>query len=302
MELTGMEFGLLGPLLVRRGGTEVPVPSERQRVVLAALLLNAGRVTSVDELAEVVWGQAPPRSARVCVQNYVMRLRRSLGGVGQGRIKTRCGGYQLRVESGELDVTRFEEMLAAARAAVQAGSWPAAARQARGALALWRGEPLADAHSDLLATQEVPRLSELRLQAVELRIDADLHQGRHAEVIAETHALTGRHPLRERLHGLLMLALYRDGRQAEALAAYQAARTVLVKELGVEPGPGLAELHHQILNGDPALQCAPVPRPTARVGPPQSRRRRLSATAGTPISAALVGRPARPRRRRRAWW
>ena len=115
-------------------------------------------------------------------------------------------------------------------------------------------EPLADMHSDLLATREVPPLAELRLQALELRVDADLHQGRHAEVIAEVQALAAEHPLRERLHGLLILALYRDGRQAEALAAFRAARTVLIEELGVEPGPGLTELHHQILNADPVLR------------------------------------------------
>jgi DNA-binding SARP family transcriptional activator len=283
-----MEFGLLGPLVVRRGGTLVALPAGQQRVVLAALLLRAGQLVGVEELAGALWA-APPRSARVAVQNHVMRLRQSLGrGVGQDRISTQCGGYLLRVETGELDVTRFEELLAAAQASARAGAWDAAAGQARAALALWRGEPLAGVHSDLLATTQVPRLAELRLQALELRIGADLHQGRHAEVVAEAQVLAAGHPLRERLHGLLMLALYQDGRQAEALGAYQSARAVLVDELGIEPGPGLVRLHRQILNGDPALQPPPVPLRT--VGGPS-----------TPIPApgSCLGQRTRRRRQRR---
>jgi DNA-binding SARP family transcriptional activator/tetratricopeptide (TPR) repeat protein len=245
------EFGLLGPLLVRSGGATVAVPPGKQRTVLAALLLGGGRVVSLDELTEVLWGADPPLSARVTVQNYVMRLRKVLGEVA--RISTQPAGYVLSVPSGGLDVTRFEDRLAAARAAARDRSWDVAATEARAALALWRGEPLADVESEMLATQEVPRLAELRLQALELRLDADLHRGRDAEVIPELRRLAAAHPLRERLHGLLMLALYRDGRQAEALAAYQQARHVLVEQLGAEPGPGLRELHRQILAGDPHL-------------------------------------------------
>lgn len=269
-DVTGMEFGLLGPLMVRRAGAMVMLSAGGQRVVLAALLLRAGHLVAVDELAEALWGTAPPRRARVSVQNHVMRLRQSLGQEGRDRICTRGSGYVLQAQTGELDVTRFGERLAAARAAARLGAWDDAARQARAALSLWRGEPLADVPSDLLATREVPPLAELRLQALELRIDADLHQGRHTEVIAEAQALAAGHPLRERLHGLLMLALYRDGRQAEALAAYQAARTVLIDELGIEPGPGLAGLHHQILNADPALR---LPRPGPAATPRPVRRR-----------------------------
>jgi DNA-binding SARP family transcriptional activator/DNA-binding XRE family transcriptional regulator len=257
--VTGMEFGLLGPLMVRRGGAVVMLPAGGQRVVLAALLLRAGQQVAVDELAEALWGTAPPRRARVSVQNHVMRLRQSLGDEGRDRICTRDGGYVLQAQTGELDVTQFGGRLAAARAAARVGAWDAAAGQARAALSLWRGEPLADVRSDLLASRAVPPLAELRLQALELRIDADLRQGRHAEAIAEAQALAAEHPLRERLHGLLMLALYRDGRQAEALAAYRAARAVLIRELGIEPGPGLTELQHQILNADPALRPPRVP-------------------------------------------
>jgi DNA-binding SARP family transcriptional activator/tetratricopeptide (TPR) repeat protein len=247
------EFCLLGPLMVRRGTVAVSVPRGKQRVILAMLLLNAGRVVRVDELTETLWDSGPPPSGLVTVQNYVMRLRNALGDAGRGRIVTQPPGYLMRVEAGELDAARFEVLVGAARQAVRDRSWDRAATRAGEALALWRGEPLADVDSEVLAAAEAPRLAELRLQALEIRIDADLHLGRHAEVIAGLRELTGGYPLRERLHGLLMLALYRDGRQGEALAAYQHARQALVGELGAEPGPGLRQLHQQILAADPAL-------------------------------------------------
>jgi DNA-binding SARP family transcriptional activator len=269
-----VEFCLLGPLVVRSGSTAVKTPSGKQRTVLAALLLKAGRVVSLDELAEVLWGDAPPPSARVSAQNHVMRLRKTLGQVAGSRISTQPPGYQIRVDPAELDMARFEAHLDAARAAARDGSWDAAATHARGALQLWRGDPLADVESDALATRERPRLAELQVKALELRIEADLHLGGHAEVIAELRQLAAEHPLRERICGLLMLALYRDGRQAEALAAYQRARDVLVEELGVEPGPGLSELHQQILSADPAL-AATGPTRRAETEPQQVTPREL---------------------------
>jgi DNA-binding SARP family transcriptional activator len=262
-----VEFCLLGPLVVR-SGSAVLTPSGKQRTVLAALLLKVGRVVSLDELAEILWGDSPPPSARVSAQNHVMRLRKTLGDAAGSRIATQAPGYQIRVDPAELDVSRFEEYLDAARAAARNGSWDAAAKQAREALQLWRGDPLADVESDVLATRERPRLAELQVKALELRIEADLCLGGHAEVIAELRQLAAEHPLRERLSGLLMLALYRDGRQAEALAAYQRARDVLVEELGVEPGPGLRELHQQILSADPALAVTgPARRPETEPQP-----------------------------------
>ncbi len=253
-----IEFCVLGPLVVRHGGVEVPLTSPKQRAVLAALLLNAGRVVSLDELAEVLWGNSPPPSARVTIQNYVMRLRKALADTAGSRISTQPRGYLVQVDSGELDVSRFEAHLAAARAAVRSSDWVAAAAEARAGLALWRGDPLADVECESLAMRAVPQLSELRLQMLQTRIDADLHLGRHAEVITELRQLTGAHPLREHLHGLLMLALYRDGRQAEALAAYQRARQILIDELGAEPGSGLRTVHQRILNADQILD-APSP-------------------------------------------
>jgi DNA-binding SARP family transcriptional activator/uncharacterized protein HemY len=248
-----LEFCLLGPLVVRCGGVAVPVPRGSQRALLALLLLNAGRAVSVGEMAETLWGSAPLPSAAATVRNHVKRLRRVLGDADQARIVTRSPGYLIRVEPGELDVARFELLLADAHHAARGGSFQAAADQARAALALWRGEPLADVKSDALALREVPRLAELRLQATELRMDAELHLGRQGVVIAELGRTAAANPLREHLHALLMLALYRDGRQAEALAAYQRARRVLVDELGAEPGAELRELHRQILTADPVL-------------------------------------------------
>jgi DNA-binding SARP family transcriptional activator len=253
MAVTEAEFCLLGPFAVRIGGAAVTVQRGKQRALLAALLLNPGRAVSLDHLAETLWGPDPPPSARVTIQNYVMRLRKALGAAGNSRITTLPAGYAIRAEPGELDVTRFEDLLSAAMSAAREGRWQDAAERAHSAVALWRGDPLADIGSGLLAEREVPRLAEMRLQALETRYEADLHLGRHADVITGLQRLTACHPLRERLHAQLMLALYRDARQAEALAVYQRARQVLVTELGTEPGPGLRELHQQVLAGDPAL-------------------------------------------------
>jgi DNA-binding SARP family transcriptional activator/Tfp pilus assembly protein PilF len=247
------EFGLLGPLLIRRGGVVTAVSSGKQRALLAALLLRANRAVSVDELTEALWGSGPPASARVTLQNYVKRLRKALGSTGDTRITTVPHGYLIRVDADELDVSRFEAAQGRARIAARQDCFELAGAELRRALSLWRGEPLADVPSELLTLREVPRLTELRLHAVEELIRADLQLGHHAEVIAELRRLTSDHPLRERLHALLMLALYRDGQQAEALSAYQHARRALIEELGAEPGPELRRLEHQVLTADPAL-------------------------------------------------
>jgi DNA-binding SARP family transcriptional activator/tetratricopeptide (TPR) repeat protein len=249
---TGMEFGLLGPLVVRRSGVVVPVQG-KQRVLLAALLLNAGRVVPVDELTELIWGSGTPPSARVTLQNYVKRLRQALADTDRATIGTRPGGYAICVEADELDVTQFMALRESAQESAWAGSWDRAANQLRTALALWRGEPLADVPSELLVLREVPRLAEIRLQALEALIDAELRLGHHADVIADLRRLTCVYPLREHFYAMLMLTLYRSGRQGEALAAYQGARTVLIEELGAEPGAELKELHRRILAGDAAL-------------------------------------------------
>ena len=266
-----LKFSLLGPLLVCRGETVLAVPAGKQRALLAALLLNAGRTVPADELIEVLWDTSPPVSARASLHNYVKRLRKALGDAGHRRISTHPHGYLISVEPGGLDAERFEALVDTARAAARAGSWEATAGRLREALSLWRGRPLADVDSAVLAQQEAPRLAEMRLQALEARVDADLHLGCHAEVIPELRHLAGAHPLREHLHGLLMLALYRDGRQAEALAAYQHARSVLVEELGAEPGTGLRELHRRVLAADPTLAVpSPARSPTGSAVPPSA--------------------------------
>lgn len=266
--MTDIEFCLLGPVVVHSNSVVIPVPGGKPRAVLAALLLSQGQVVQVEDLAETLWGADPPPSARVTIQNHVMRLRRALGDEGS-RITTWPHGYRIHVDASELDVSRFEAALSAARTAARNQSWASAAGEARRALALWRGEPLADADSDLLAMRDVPRLAELRLQAQEIRISADLHLGQHAEVITELRQLVSVHPLREQLHADLMLALYRAGRQTEALAAYQDAREVLVEAVGSEPGTRLREVHQQILTADPALiaddAAAPRPGPATAV-------------------------------------
>ena len=295
-----IEFCLLGPLIVRRLAAPVTVPRGKQRVILAMLLLNAGRVVRIDELAETLWRSAPPPSGPVAVQNYVMRLRNTLGDVGRDRIITQPPGYLIRVRAGELDLSRFETLVGAAREAAQAAAWDQAAASARDALQLWRGEPLAGVDCETLAEREAPRLAELRLQALETRLDADLRRGGHAQVITELRQLAGAHPLRERLHSQLMLALYRDGRRAEALAAYRQARGVLVAELGIEPGPGLQDLHQRILSADPALAAPPsglAPVPSGQAPVPSGQASVSSGQAPVPARPVVVPRqlPAAPR-------
>jgi DNA-binding SARP family transcriptional activator len=283
--VTDTEFLLLGPLLVRSHGVAVPIPPGKQRVLLAALLLRANRAVPVDDLTEVLWGDLPPASARKTLQNYVKRLRQALGGAGRGRISTLPGSYLIRVTDDELDISQFGTLALDGRRAARDGAWDRAATNLRAALALWRGEPLADLPSELLAQQEIPRLAEMRLQALEARVDAELHLGRHADVIAELRQLAAVHPLRERLHALLMLALYRNGQQAAALAAYQRARRGLIEAIGAAPGMELRELERQVLRGDPALAV-----PTAVTTQPAV----AGAAAGEPGGWAVVPRQLPP--------
>jgi len=260
---TELRFGLLGLLEVRRGDVPIPLAAGRQRALLAALLLRAGQVVPTGELIEVLWEDQPPPTARAGLHNYVCRLRRTLADCRHEQIVACPQGYLIRVGRGALDVTTFEVLLGEARAAARQRSWAVAAEQARTALALWRGEPLADTGSHMLVSREAPRLIELRLQALEIAADAGLRLGQHARLIGELRRLVAGYPLHERLYALLMLALYCDGRQAEALAVYQDAYRVLAGELGIEPGPELRELHQQILTSDPALAPARSSQPAA---------------------------------------
>jgi len=256
-------FCLLGPLLVRRGDAVVPIPAGKQRVLLAALLLNPGRPLPADELAELLWETGAPASARDAVHNYVKRLRQALGDARRTLVITQADGYLLRVPADEVDVLRFEAMTGRALQALRASRYEQAAGELREALALWRGTPLSDVPCDHLVVGHAGRLEEMRLQALEGRIEADLCCGRHSEVAAELQGLAAAQPLRERLQALLMLALYRDGRQADALVVFRNARRVLIDEVGVEPGAELQRLHGQILNADPALNVSIAPPPGA---------------------------------------
>lgn len=259
-----MEFRLLGPLVVRHGEQVVPVPRGKQRVLLAALLLHANRVVSIDDLTETLWGSRPPPSARVTLQNYVKRLRQSLLDSGRAVISSQPPGYLIRVTAGDLDVWKFEELVEAAQAAARESSWESVVSLASAALDLWRGEPLADVESEGLTQQAAPRLREMKLRAEEMRIDACLNLGRHADAISKLLQLVAENPLRERFHALLMITLYRDGRHAEALAAYRRVRELLVEELGTEPGTELRELHQRMLALDPALGILKAEPVTAR--------------------------------------
>ena len=279
-------FGLLGPLSLSVGDRALRTLPAKERVVLAALLLKAGRAVPLDELIEAVWGQEAPRSALGTLRDYVKELRKRMAPAGEQRITTVQNGYLIRVGPGELDIVSFQESQGRAMAAAAQGSWEQAAEHWRAAELLWRGEPLADIPSELLTTREVPRLAEMRLQSLESRLDADLHLGRHAVVIADLRRLTTTHPFRERLHALLILALYRDSQQAAAQVAFREVRQLLVDELGTEPGVELRQLHQQILNGDPALDLAPYVSDSP-ASPPAHSRPAAVGSPNTPVPRQL---------------
>ncbi|WP_173068456.1 AfsR/SARP family transcriptional regulator [Phytohabitans houttuyneae] len=242
-----LAFGLLGPFEMRVAGRDVPVRSPKHRVLLAALVLHAGRVVPVRDLAEAMWGARPPQNPRRATQLAVVRLRALLDEAGAaGAIVTSADGYLIDVAPADVDIERFRRALAEADGAAD----PAAEATAlRAALSHWRGEPLADVPSDTLQQQTVPRLRELRLYAQERRFDADLRLGRHEAVIGELVQATAEHPLRERFWGQLMTALHGAGRRADALAAYHDARRHLAEELGIDPGEEMRKVHAAILGG-----------------------------------------------------
>lgn len=264
-----MEFRVLGPVEVRDGDARVQLGGPKRRALLAVMLLNANRVVAVDRLIGTVWGEAPPATAPAQVQAAVSALRKALGngGLDGERIVTRPPGYLVRLQPGELDLQLFERDAGVARQALAEGNVERAATGLRAALDWWHGAALSDLVDSPLRTLAVG-LEERRMAALEERIDADLALGRHAMLIPELTGLIADHPLREGFRGQLMVALYRTGRQAEALGAYRATRQTLVDELGLEPGPELQRLEQAILSADPALDF----------GPP-ARRRALDAGA-----------------------
>src|SRR5215216_479889 len=260
-----MDICVLGPVEASAGGRSIPLARGKPRALLAMLALNAGSAISSERLIDGLWGEDRPATATKLVQLYVSQLRKALAASGDdAEIVTRRRGYELRLVSGAADAERFERLVAAGAA--------------REALELWRGPPLDDVADEPFADAEIRRLEQLRLAALELAIEHDLNHGRHLEVVPELEALVSAEPLRERLHALLMLALYRSGRQSDALAAYRQARAALVDAIGVEPGAELRRLHEAILRQDPSLE--PPAEPHAELPP--------ELDAGTP----LVGRDA----------
>jgi YVTN family beta-propeller protein len=264
-----MEFRVLGALEVREDGDRpIHLGAGKQRAALAILLLHANEVVSTERLIDELWGEEPPKAARKALQVYVTHLRKALG---SERIRTQAPGYVLELAPDELDLHRFERLVEEGRE-LRANGDPAGATGAlREALALWKGQPLADFTFEPFAQTEIPRLEELRLEALVERIDAELALGHGSELVAELETLVAEHPYRERLRGQLMFALYRAGRQADALAAYQEARKLLVEELGVEPSPALQRLEGAILRQEPALETV-LEEPAAAALPPRAAK------------------------------
>jgi predicted ATPase/DNA-binding SARP family transcriptional activator len=269
-----MEFWILGPLEVRDGGRVLPLGGGKQRCLLGVLLLHPNEAVSSERLVDELWGAQPPGRAAKLVQGYVSGLRKVLGA---DRLATQPPGYLVRLEAGELDLSEFERLTADARAEQDPVR---AAERWRAALSLWRGPALADLRFEGFASREAERLNELRLSALLERIEADLALGRHAELVGELEALVAEHPLQERLRGRLMLALYRSGRQAEALEVYRATRSLLAEELGLEPSQELQRVERLVLTQDPELD---LPEPVA-AEPPE------------PAEPSPVQRPERVRR------
>ena len=248
-----IEFRILGPLEIVENGRPVIVGAPKVRALLVMLLLHRGEVVSIDRLIDALWGERPPATAAKTVQVYVSNLRKALG---DGLLVT-CGrGYVLEAEADRVDAELFATLSSDGRAALEAGNPRAAAERLRQALGLWRGPPLADFAYEQFAQSAIARLEETRLEALEDRIDADLVAGEQG-LVGELEGLVAEHPLRERLQGQLMLALYRSGRQADALERYRCARESMVDQLGLEPSPRLQELERAILAQDPALEAPP---------------------------------------------
>lgn len=251
-----MEFRLLGPVEAVGEDGPLPLGGPKARALLALLLLHANEALSRERLIDALWGEQPPATAPKALQVYVSQLRRAIG--PERVLETTATGYRLSPGPGQLDLDRFEALLGDGRTALRDGDASAASRHFGEALSIWRGPALADLAYEPFAQPEIARLEDLRLAALEGRIESELQLGRHTELTGELEALAAQNPLREHMRSLLMLALYRSGRQAEALEAYQDVRRVLVDELGIEPGRELRELEQAILRQDPVLDLAPA--------------------------------------------
>ncbi|HLX32047.1 MAG TPA: BTAD domain-containing putative transcriptional regulator [Gaiellaceae bacterium] len=303
-----MEFRILGPLEVVEGGQQIALGTLKERLVLGVLLLHANEFVSRERLIDDLWGEAPPPTARKAVNVYVSKVRKTLSAAGADPLTTAPGGYRLLVDPGRLDVGRMHRLVASARECVGQGELETAAERFREALSLWRGPTLAGLQLESRGRDEIAQLDELRLAVLMDRLDCDLALGWHEQALGELGVLVSEHPLRERLRAQQMLALYRAGRQAEALEAYAEARRTLVDDLGIEPSEGLQRLQQGILRHDPSLEtptgttaingaglpAVPAEGPVPAALPAQLRsrrrglRRRYLVVAGLAAVAAVV--------------
>lgn len=250
-----MRFGLLGPLTVHdAGGRPLAVPTPKSRALLAALLLEPNRLVSRERLAAALWGESPPATAAAALSNYVSQLRRTLSAVDAERLASVPTGYRLLVHGGEVDTEEFTLLLAEAKTAQSRQDWVSVSRLTRAAEQLWRGAPLADAPVSETLRPQITHYEQARVQAREWHFAAELRLGRHHEIVPEISRWTARYPLHEVFCAQLILALFRSGRQAEALLAFERVRHDLVEELGTDPGRALRDLHQSLLVDDPALQ------------------------------------------------
>ncbi len=277
-----MDFGILGPLEVSDGDAVLAVPGPRQRALLALLVVHVGEVVSIDRLVETIWADDPPANPKNALHSQISQLRRNLHDQDQDLVASRPPGYVLRAEPDHVDAVRFERLARDGRQALHDGDVDRALSRLTGALALWRGAPLAEFAGQEFAEVAAARLQELRLGAIEDRIDADLRAGRHRDLVADLEQLIVGHPLRERLRGQLMLALARSGRQADALQVFHDTRRVLDEELGIDPGRDLVSLHEALLrqDDDPPLTTTEAHRPAVATVLPSALPRALSSFVG----------------------
>ncbi len=293
-------FLILGPFEVHLDGIPLALGGRQQRALLAALTLRPNELVSSERLIDELWPEDPPDTADHLVHVYVSRLRKALGDEGRPILITRPPGYQLLIERGQLDLHRFEDLVASAKTAIGDGRSVDASAQLREALALWRGPALADLVSESFARADTERLNELRVSTTEDLMGSELAAGRN-DLVPELKALVARHPLRERLRGFLMVALYREGRQAEALDAYERTRAILSEELGIDPSQDLQDLHRRVLSQDPTLRATPSVRVSddgegAITEPPSSpaprregRRARMVVSVAAAVALVAIG-------------
>ena len=287
---SGLRFGVLGPLRVERDGAEIDVGGPKQRLLLAALLLSANRTVSVDRLIHLLWGEAPNERAQPTLHVYVAKLRKALASSDDAGspIQTVRPGYRLNVEPEQLDLLEFQDTAARARDAMSAGDLDKASRQFRRALELPRGALLADLSDEDFVYQETQAYERSLISVMSDAYDCELQRGHHAEILGDLQRLVSENPLDERLCSLLMIALYRSGRQVEALSTYSTLRKTLADELGIEPGPEIQSLELKVLNHDPMLATGSFRSHIDEVPPTVTRSSRIRSEAYLTLDGSRI--------------